>query len=81
MLMTFLSGVYLLKMFLQGHPGETIKEKRMDQGGESASKPPLCPSWTTQEELDGMAGDIYGEDSLLLFLSLDSSCNIIMRCE
>ncbi|XP_786276.4 cytosolic iron-sulfur assembly component 2A [Strongylocentrotus purpuratus] len=58
MLMTFLSGVYLLKMFLQGHPGETIKEKRMDQGGES-SKPPSCPSWTTQEELNGMAGDIY----------------------
>ncbi|XP_041464303.1 cytosolic iron-sulfur assembly component 2A-like [Lytechinus variegatus] len=54
MLMTFLSGVYLLKVFLQGDPGETMEEKKMEP-----SKPPPCPSWTTQEELDGMALDIY----------------------
>lgn len=72
MLMTFLSAVYLLRMFLQGRLGETTEEKVNDPGtsreapakmsehqDETRSSKLSCPDWTTQEELVNLAGDIY----------------------
>ncbi|XP_071506671.1 cytosolic iron-sulfur assembly component 2A-like [Diadema antillarum] len=71
MLMTLLTTLYAAKMFLQGRLGETaVKEEgngpgvagtvQMDET-ESVpnSVPSPCPDWTTQEELDEMAGAVY----------------------